>query len=312
MSKEQPASTENKDNVIILTDVNYYRVLRQKLPNHNNNNGDSNNNNDKNNQSVKIEKTVSNSNTEVVRLNILNNINWTVKRGEHWILFGPNGAGKTSLLNILMGFLFPSNGKAVVLGEEIGRTDIWALQKRVSWVSSAIESRIYDEDPLLDIILSGAQTSTRLFFEAKEEDYKRADELMKSLNLEWLASTPWGVLSQGEKRKALIARSLMLDIEILILDEPCAGLDIGSREKFLGDLDEMIKNKPELTIIMVTHRVEEITDSFRNILVLKNGKVHKMGKISDIINKELLSELFSLPLTLKRQNNRYFCMNEDL
>mgnify|MGYP005847546597 CR=1 FL=1 len=271
MSKNSFNPPISNEYAIRLTDLAYYRILPDRSP-----------------------------------LQILKDINWSIKKGERWILFGPNGAGKTTLLNIIMGILFPSSGTAEVLGERIGRTDIWELQKHVTWVTSSIESRIHDEDPLIEIVLSGIQAATRLFFKPNEQQIKRAAELMNMLNLSHRYSSPWAVLSEGERRKALIARALIIDPQILILDEPCEGLDLGSREKFLSDLDELIKQKNDLTVIMVTHRVEEILAAFRDILVIKEGSVLKSGNISEILTDSLLTELFSIQISLLRKNGRYF------
>ncbi len=272
MAGNSSDSPKSIDLVINLTDVSYYRIL---------NNG--------------------------ARLSILQNINWIVKKGERWILFGPNGAGKTTLLNILMGILFPSSGNAEVLGERIGYTDIWELQKHVTWVTSSIESRIHDEDPLIEIVLSGIQSATRMFFKPDAQQMDKAAQLMKMLNLEHRQSTPWGLLSEGEKRKALIARALIIEPQLLILDEPCEGLDLGSREKFLKDLDSLMHSNNELAVIMVTHRVEEILDDFKKIFVIKDGKLLNAGPISEVLNEQLLNTLFGIPIHFAEKNKRYVC-----
>lgn len=272
MSSISSESPKSRDVVVNLTDVSYYRIL---------NNGS--------------------------RLSILKKINWNVKTGERWILFGPNGAGKTTLLNILMGILFPSSGTAKVLGERIGHTDIWELQKRVTWVTSSIESRIHDEDPLIEIVLSGFQSATRLFFKPNSQQIEKAIQLMKMLNLEHRQTTSWGLLSEGERRKGLIARALVIDPQLLILDEPCEGLDLGSREKFLKDLANLMESNRDLTVIMVTHRVEEILDDFKHILVIKQGEVMKSGPITEILNEKLLNDLFGIPIRFAEKNKRYVC-----
>jgi iron complex transport system ATP-binding protein len=272
MCADSSESPKSLDNVIKLTDVSYYRILP---------NG--------------------------TRLSILKKIDWNVKKGERWILFGPNGAGKTTLLNIIMGILFPSSGTAEVLGERIGHTDIWELQKRVTWVSSSIESRIHDEDPLIEIVLSGIQSATRLFFKPNSQQIDKAIQLMKMLNLEHRQETSWGLLSEGEKRKALIARALIIDPQLLILDEPCEGLDLGSREKFLKDLNKLMDSNRDLAVIMITHRVEEILDDFKYILVIKQGEVLKSGPINQILNETLLNTLFGIPIHFEEKNKRYVC-----
>jgi iron complex transport system ATP-binding protein len=236
---------------------------------------------------------------------ILNKVNWSISKGYHWILFGPNGSGKTTLLKIIMGFIFPSEGTAVVLHETIGQTDIWELQKHVSWVTAAIEPLMHDEDPVLEIVLAGLQASTRLWFSVTDAEKRIALEILKKLKLESKKDQTWEFLSQGERKKVLIARSLMIQPQILLLDEPCEGLDIGAREGFLKDLGDLIEKDSNLTVIYVTHHVEEIPTAFTKTLILKMGLVFREGNTSKVITTEVLSELFDMPIQVTEKQGRY-------
>ena len=155
-----------------------------------------------------------------IEKSILKNITWQVKRGEHWVVYGPNGSGKTTLLKLLTGYLLPSEGRITILDQTIGETDIFELRKQIGWVSSSLETLIHEEDPVRDIILSGTSASTRLWDDPTPEQEVKAHQLMKQLGLDGLDQRLYEVLSQGERKKTLIARALMTDPKILILDEP--------------------------------------------------------------------------------------------
>ena len=161
-------------------------------------------------------------------------VNWELARGEHWAIVGANGSGKTTLLQIAVGYLWPNEGRVSVLGQEHGQVDLRQLRQRIGWVSASLEGLIHREQSALQIVLSGAFASTALFDKPTATQKKRAGELLGEMGAGPLAASPFGVLSLGEQQKVLIARALMARPELLILDEPCAGLDIASREKLLG------------------------------------------------------------------------------
>lgn len=236
---------------------------------------------------------------------ILKNISWKIKPGENWVLFGPNGSGKTTLLKLLTGYIHPSEGTAYVLGERIGRTNLPELRKRIGWISNSIADLIHDDDPAIEIVLAGAEASTRLWFDPTTKHTDRAASLLHQLGCESVKEKPYGILSQGEQKKVLIARALMNQPHLLILDEPCEGLDIASRERFLQDLLKLESIAPRPTIIFVSHYVEEILPFFTNVLLLKQGNVFQTGTLETMMNSEVLSSLFDIPLEVNAKGNRY-------
>ena len=236
---------------------------------------------------------------------ILREITWNIKPGENWVLFGPNGSGKTTLLKILTGYIHPSEGVAHVLGERIGRTNLPELRKRIGWISTSITDLIHVDDPAIEIVLAGVEASTRLWFNPTLGHEARAKELLIQLGCLSTQNKPYGVLSQGEQKKVLIARALMNEPGLLILDEPCEGLDIASREQFLRDLLKLDSITPRPTIIFVSHYVEEILPFFTHILLLKRGNVFHSGTIQSLMNSEILSSLFEIPLEVTAKEKRY-------
>ena len=240
---------------------------------------------------------------------ILRNIEWKMETNSNWVLFGPNGSGKTTLLQILTGYILPSNGHVEILGETVGQTNLPELRKRIGWVSNSLESLIHGEDPAIEIVVSGKFASTRLWERASENDFSRASTLLEDLGCSDIGEKAYGILSEGEKKKVLIARALMPDPDILILDEPCEGLDIASRERFLADLKRVIRAKrPDgrpYGIIFVTHHVDEIIDAFKRILILKNGNVVSRGSVDELINTKSISDVFEIPIEIAKKNGRY-------
>jgi iron complex transport system ATP-binding protein len=220
---------------------------------------------------------------------ILDSISWNVKNKEHWVVFGPNGSGKTTLLRILNGYAWPTEGEIEVLGEKFGETDLTELRKRIGWVSRSLESLIHDDDPALEIVMAGAFAGTVLWQDVGEAGEARAREL----------------LSQGEQKKVLIARALMARPGLLVLDEPCEGLDIASKERFLADLSRIVSSPDAPVIIMVTHHVDEILPFFTNVLVLKEGRVFARGTPAEIVTSRTLSGLFGMHIEVEKRGGRY-------
>jgi iron complex transport system ATP-binding protein len=236
---------------------------------------------------------------------ILDKISFQINPGENCVIFGPNGSGKTTLLRCLTGYIFPSEGLARVLGETLGETDVFALRKRIAWVSSSLEEYFHNEDPAYDIILAGPTAGTRLWFDPTEKDQERAKEIVAKLNIQSFMDTAWGNLSQGERKKVMIARGLMTNPELLILDEPCEGLDIAAREIFLRDLAQIVQFQSKPSIVLVTHRVEEITNLFTKMLLLKYGKKITEGTPNDLLTSSVMSTLFGIPIHIEKRNGRY-------
>lgn len=235
---------------------------------------------------------------------ILNDINWKVIQGEHWCILGLNGSGKTSLLNIVTGYNYPTSGSVSVLGNEFGKTNIPNLRKRIGYVSSSLGqfSQSLNVQQVENIVVSGKFASIGLYEEVSNEDWDKADDVLSSLRLSYLRGKFYRNLSQGEQRKVLIARALMADPEILILDEPCVGLDVLSREEVLGLMNDM--DKHECHLLYVTHHIEEIVDSISHVLLLRDGEVVAAGPKEDVLTDELLSDTYKIPVTVRWEDDR--------
>jgi iron complex transport system ATP-binding protein len=236
---------------------------------------------------------------------ILNNISWRVEHGQHWVILGANGSGKTSLLSALTGYLMPTNGELSVLGARYGKSDWRELRKHIGLVSSSVRQMMHDEEPALDTIISGKYAMIDFWGRATVRDRAEARRILQQTECLHLAERPWLVLSQGERQRVLIGRALMAKPRLLILDEPCAGLDPAAREHFLQFL-QRIGHRPDApTLVLVTHHVEEIISAFSHVLMLKNGRVLAAGKKADVLNGKLLSQAFGETATLRKAKGRY-------
>lgn len=224
---------------------------------------------------------------------ILDDVSWTVQPGEHWALLGANGSGKTTLLKILTGYEWASEGTVHVLGERFGDTDVRALRKHVGWVSSSIEHRLHAEDTAIEIVLSGLDASLGLYRQFAETEKQAAHHALASVGGEALTQKRYGVLSQGEQQRVLIARALVARPSILVLDEPCAGLDPSARHAFLKDLRLLSASRSAPALVLVTHHIEEIGDWINRVLVLKQGKILAQGAPSEVMTDAVLSAAFS-------------------
>ncbi len=255
-----------------------------------------------------MEELIKAHNVEYMQRNnpIIKNISWEMKRKQNWVLFGPNGSGKTTFLRMITGYIRPSSGKLSVLGKEIGHTNLPRLRKKIGWVSSSLESLIHKNDPVLEIVVAGFTGSTRMWEKPDEKYIQKAKRSLLDLGItENKFFLKYGLLSQGEQKKVLIARALVLEPELLILDEPCEGLDIGARETFLSDLERLDRIKQNVSILLVTHHVEEIIPIFQKILILKEGMVYKSGDIKQVLTSNCLSVLFGIHIELRQHNQRF-------
>jgi iron complex transport system ATP-binding protein len=209
---------------------------------------------------------------------LLSHVDWTVERGEHWAVLGPNGSGKTTLLRLVAGYLQPSEGHVEVLGSGYGRTDLRDLRRRIGWVSPVLEDLQHASDPALDVVLGGLFAAIGLFYEHPSEDDRcRAADLLAVVGCEGLAGRRFGVLSQGERQRVLMARALISDPALLVLDEPAAGLDVGAREDLLESLEVLTAAPGGPTVLLVTHHLEEIVPGFTHALLVSGGKVLASG-----------------------------------
>lgn len=236
---------------------------------------------------------------------ILDGLSWEVGRGEHWVILGGNGSGKTSLLSVLTGYLTPTEGDVTVLGETFGASDWRELRKHVGLVSSAIRQMVPDEEVALRTVVSGREAMIGMWGDPGAEERKVARGFLRKVEAEYLADRPWLVLSQGERQRVLIARALMARPRLLILDEPCAGLDPVAREHFLTFLQRLGTQRGAPALVLVTHHVEEIMPAFTHALLLREGGVVASGPGGRVLTSALLSETFRARLRLTRRGERY-------
>lgn len=235
---------------------------------------------------------------------LLNEVSWQVKAGEHWVVLGLNGSGKTTLLNLLNGYFFPSQGTVTVLGHRFGTYDLRVLRRQIGWVSTALQEKLHSGDTVREVVLSGRFASVGLYDTPTEQDCKWADALMDRLGLLEMAAREYRTLSQGEKQKALVARGMMADPDLLILDEPCTGLDIFARRDLLAHINA-IGQAQMPALIYVTHHIEEIQPVFTHVLLLKNGAVHSLGPTAQMLTAENLTDFYGCPVSVKASQGNY-------
>jgi iron complex transport system ATP-binding protein len=238
-------------------------------------------------------------------ITILKEVAWRIDPGQHWVILGANGSGKTSLLSALTGYLTPTAGSISLLGARYGRTDWRLLRKQVGLVSSSVRQMMAEEEPALDTIISGKDAMIALWGKRSRGDQQRARRILRQIECSYLAARPWAVLSQGERQRILIGRALMARPRLLILDEPCAGLDPAAREHFLQFLQRLSRQRSSPTLILVTHHVEEIMPAFSHVLILKGGNVLALGRKTDVLATRLLSEAFNARMRLHKNGRRY-------
>ena len=236
---------------------------------------------------------------------ILEAIDWRVVRGEHWAILGANGSGKTSLLRALTGYLPPTSGEIRVLGETYGRFDWRDLRTRIGLVSSSVHQMMDDSETALKAVVSGRYAQIGYWGELRDEDLRAADAILRRIEARDLRDRPWRFLSQGERQRVLIGRALMASPRLMILDEPCAGLDPVAREHFLQFLSRLARVRGAPTMVLVTHHVEEIVALFSHVLVLKAGRVLAAGPRARVLTSATLSNAFAAPVHLTRAKGRY-------
>jgi iron complex transport system ATP-binding protein len=236
---------------------------------------------------------------------ILESIDWRVERGQHWVILGANGSGKTSLLRALTGYLPPTAGQISVLGETYGRFDWRDLRTRIGLVSSSVHQMMEDNETALKAVVSGRYAQIGYWGEMRPADLRAADAILRRIEARALRDRPWRFLSQGERQRVLIGRALMASPRLMILDEPCAGLDPVAREHFLQFLGRIAAARGAPTSILVTHHVEEVIPLFSHVLVLKSGRVLAAGSRARVLTSATLSEAFKAPVRLTRARGRY-------
>ncbi len=236
---------------------------------------------------------------------LLRGIDWAVRPGEHWVILGANGSGKTSLLRALGGYLTPSEGAVHLLGETFGAADWRELRTRLGFVSASIAQLLPDEGSALEIVAGGRRAMAGHWGKLSRADRTEARRRLAGLGGAALVAKPWAVLSQGERQRVLIARALMAKPRLLLLDEPCAGLDPVARERFLASVQDLGSRRDAVPLVLVTHHVEEILPVFTHALVLREGRVLAGGAVRETVNARVLSAAFGAPLRLRRERGRY-------
>lgn len=247
-------------------------------------------------------------NVSVVRggKTILDAVDWAVDESERWVIVGPNGAGKTTLLRILAAQIQPSSGEATILDERLGAVNVFELRTRIGFASSALAARIPNSETVLDAVMTASYAVTGRWNERYEDiDERRARRVLAEWHLSELAERSFGTLSDGERKRAQIARAVMTDPELLLLDEPVASLDLAAREHTVKTIGEFASSKAAPAIVMVTHHLEEIPAGFTHALLLRDGGVFAAGPIEHTLTTTKVSEAFGIDVTVDRVGARY-------
>ena len=238
---------------------------------------------------------------------ILDHVTWRVHEGERWVILGPNGAGKTTLLQIAAARLHPTSGRARILGEQLGAVDVFELRPRIGLASAAFAETIPLHENVMDLVMSAGYAVTGRWRERyMSVDRARAADLLNMLGAGQFTDRSFGTLSEGERKRVQIARALMTDPELLILDEPAAGLDLGAREDLLGRLSAVATEPNAPVSILVTHHVEEIPSTTTHALLMRGGRVVASGPVARVVTTPWLTATFGLPLLLSEHAGRYF------
>jgi iron complex transport system ATP-binding protein len=234
---------------------------------------------------------------------ILDDISWKINSDEHWVVLGPNGAGKTTLMQILQTMIFPTKGIVEILGEYLGLVDVFELRPRIGFSSASLIDQFPENENVLDVVKTSAYSMTGTW----REDYEKADiaralDLLEKWGIEHLANRTFKTLSEGEKKRVLIARALMANPELLLLDEPAAGLDIAGRESMVWELGRFASSDTSPVCVLVTHHVEEIPEGFTHVLCLNGGRIVAQGPINSTLNDENVTKTFGLNLKVSQQD----------
>ena len=238
---------------------------------------------------------------------ILGPVDWQVELDERWIIIGPNGAGKTTLMRLAAAHMFPTTGSVTLIGEQMGRVDLREIRTSIGMSSSALAQRIPNDELVSDIVISaGYDVLGRWREEYADMDRERAVEILEQVGAYHLADQKWGTLSEGERKRTLIARALMTDPELLLLDEPGAGLDLGGREDLIHLLSQLAEDPDSPAIVMITHHVEEIPPGFTHGMLLDEGGVVAQGVLEDVMTSEHLTKAFHQPMSVTQDAGRWF------
>ena len=237
---------------------------------------------------------------------LINNIDWEVDESDRWVVIGPNGAGKTTLLQVISAQIHPSSGVAGLLGEVLGTVDVFELRPRIGLTSAALAERIPRGERVHDVVVSASYAVVGRWREEYDElDHERASELLAQLRIDRLANRTFGTLSEGERKRVQIARALMTDPELLLLDEPAAGLDLAGRESLVATLGELAQDQYAPASVLVTHHVEEIPKGITHAMLLKAGEIVAAGPLRDTLTADNLTKTFEVELSLVEADGRW-------
>ncbi|MEO5710236.1 MAG: ABC transporter ATP-binding protein [Nocardioidaceae bacterium] len=237
---------------------------------------------------------------------LISGVDWTVEEDERWVVLGPNGAGKTTLLQVASAQIHPTSGVVGILGEVLGTVDVFELRPRIGLTSAAISERIPREERVHDVVVSASYGVIGRWREHYDSlDHARAEELLLEVGMSSLAQRTFGTLSEGERKRVLIARALMTDPELLLLDEPAAGLDLGGREDLVSTLSSLAMDEMSPATVLVSHHVEEIPPGFTHALLLREGRVVAAGPLERVLTEEIVSTTFGMAMTLRHEDGRW-------
>lgn len=233
---------------------------------------------------------------------ILDDVQLHIEQGEHWVILGRNGSGKTTLLEMMNGYMFPSQGRIEVLGNLYGQCDVREVRKEIGYISQTLIEKLTLRDPVWEVVATGAYAFLRFYQTIPDEVKTKAMNLLDEMGFAKLANHPLGTLSQGERKKVMLARALMADPKLLIMDEPCAGLDLYEREKMLAEIDRL--RQRNITVVYVTHHVEEIMPLFTHVALIREGRIAAAGNKHEVLTQDTIKHTYDIPVEIQWDHDR--------
>nr|WP_154983547.1 ATP-binding cassette domain-containing protein [Paenibacillus xylanexedens] len=233
---------------------------------------------------------------------ILDDVHLRIEPGEHWVILGRNGSGKTTLLEMMNGYMFPSSGRIEVLGNVYGQCDVREVRKEIGYISQTLIEKLTLRDPVWEVVATGAYAFLRFYQTIPDEVKTKAMQLLEEMGFAKLANHSLGTLSQGERKKVMLARSLMAEPKLLIMDEPCAGLDLYEREKMLIEIDRL--RQRNMTVVYVTHHVEEIVPLFTHVALIRDGRIAAAGPKHEILSEDTIKHTYDIPVEIQWHEDR--------